>query len=390
MARWTFLAEHSAFVCRYLGNCGAFWLLPIICCRQRSKDASTSWRNTEQKPMKLSLQKSNSIQTLLLLLSAATALGASGQTPTELPRTEHGFPNFQGYWNNASQTPIERPPALGEKQSYTEEEARELLSQALRSDEEKAAPIDGNRAPPEQGGVILFEADENFANTRVNITQIKGEYRTSLIVDPPDGRFPFVEGGATKDIFGDWRTAGRGAFDGPEIRSQMERCLHVGAQMPPMMAWTYNANYQIVQTDRYFVLMSEMVHDARIIPIAGERKADEFPKWFGNSIAHWQDDILIVHTTEFHPQQSNFFIKSSDQFEVTEQFELISNDEIFYRYTVTDPVIYSKPFTIEMQLLRKADGEPIYEFACHEGNYSLPSILAGARRGEADAAQGNN
>jgi len=104
----------------------------------------------------------------------------------------------------------------------------------------------------------------------------------------------------------------------------------------------------------------------------------------GNSQEHWEGDTLVVHTTGFHPQQSNFFIKSSDQFEVTEYFSLISNDEIFYRYTVTDPVIYSQPFTIEMQLLRKADGEQIYEFACHEGNYSLPSILAGARREEAD------
>lgn len=322
---------------------------------------------------------------LLLALGLLSQQKALGQTDAEVSRTEHGVPDFQGFWNNASQTPIQRPLELGGKRSYTSAEATALLSKAELSESEKAAPLDPDRGPPAEGGTILFQADENFANSRLNITQIDGEYRTSLIVDPADGRYPFVEDGANKDIFGEWRASGHGAFDGPEIRSQMERCLHVGAQMPPMMAWTYNANYQIVQTEDYFMLLSEMVHDARIIPIGIERKSPEFPKWFGNSIGHWQDDTLVVSTTGFHPQQSNFFMKSSDQLEVVEHFQLLSNDEIFYRYTVTDPVIYSQPFTLEMQMLRNADGEQIYEFACHEGNYSLPSILAGARREESDA-----
>lgn len=321
---------------------------------------------------------------LLFALSAVSPF-THGQKAESIPRTEHGFPDFQGFWNNASLTPIERPIELGEKRFYTETEARALQSAALQSDADKAAPLDPNRPPPVDGGVILFQADENFANTRINITQINAEYRTSLIIDPANGRYPYAENGENLDIFGQWRTAGLGPFDGPEIRSQMERCLHVGSQMPPMMAWTYNANYQIVQTKDYFMLMSEMVHDARIIPIDTERREKEFPKWFGNSIGHWEEDTLIVHTTGFHPQQSNFFMKSSDKFEVTEYFELVSKNEIFYRYTVVDPVIYAQPFTLEMQMLRKADGEPLFEFACHEGNYSLPSILAGARRAEADA-----
>lgn len=320
----------------------------------------------------------------LLSLTVLASLTATAQEVSDISRTEYGFPDFQGYWNNASQTPIERPASLGTKRSYTLDEAIALEATAQNSDSEKAAPMDPNRPPPAEGGVIMFQADENFANTRINLTQIEGEYRTSLIVEPEDGRFPYVENGANRDIFGQWRAEGHGAFDGPEIRSQMERCLHVGAQMPPMMAWTYNANYQIVQTEHHLMLLSEMAHDARIIPIGGERQKIEFNKWFGNSQARWEGDTLVVHTTGFHPQQSNFFIKSSDQFVVTEYFNLISNDEIFYRYTVTDPVIYSQPFTIEMQLLRKADGEQIYEFACHEGNYSLPSILAGARREETD------
>ncbi len=328
----------------------------------------------------------------LITLLTALPIVLKAQDSNYISRTEHGFPNFQGYWNNASQTPIERPTSLGDKRSYTFEEASALESSAQQSDSDKAAPLQPDRTAPADGGVIMFQADENFANTRINITQINGEYRTSLIVEPADGRYPYVENGANKDVFGEWRAAGLGAYDGPEIRSQMERCLHVGSQMPPMMAWTYNANYQIVQTEDYFMLMSEMAHDARIIPIGTERQKNEFAKWFGNSIAHWEEDTLVVHTTGFHPQQSNFFMKSSDQFEVTEYFELISDGEIYYRYTVKDPVIYTQPLTLEMQLLRKSDGEQIYEFACHEGNYSLPSILAGARRAEADAqaAQENN
>jgi hypothetical protein len=328
-------------------------------------------------------QKFKPILVFLLLMSVSQHIIA--QEAEHIPRTEYGFPDFQGYWNNASQTPIERPADLGNKRSYTIEEAMALQAAAEDSDSEKAAPLDPNRAPPADGGVIMFQADENFANTRINLTLINGEYRTSLIVEPENGRYPFVEDGANKDIFGQWRAAGHGAFDGPEIRSQMERCLHVGAQMPPMMAWTYNANYQIVQTQDYFMLLSEMAHDARIIPIDAEHQSPGFSKWFGDSVAHWEDDTLVVHTTGFHPQQSNFFMKSSDQFEVTEYFTLLSSDEIIYRYTVSDPVIYSQPFTLEMQLLKKSDGEHIYEFACHEGNYSLPSILAGARRAEADA-----
>ncbi|MFK7865693.1 MAG: hypothetical protein AB8B95_15865 [Pseudohongiellaceae bacterium] len=323
------------------------------------------------------------------LCLALLPFSVHAQNTLEIPRTVHGFPDFQGFWNNASQTPIQRPPTLGEKGSYTNEEALALQLSAQQSDDEKAAPLDPNRAPPQGGGVILFQADENFANSRINITQIDGEYRTSLIVEPADGRYPFAENGASKDIFGQWAEQGAGPFDGPEIRSQMERCLHVGAQMPPMMAWAYNANYQIVQTEDYMMLMSEMVHDVRIIPIGkeGENKArsqPKIPRWFGNSTGSWEKDIFVVKTTGFHPQQSNFFMKSSDQFEVEEYFQLISSDEIFYRYTVTDPVIYDEPFSIEMQMLRKNDGERIYEFACHEGNYSLPSILAGARRAELD------
>lgn len=354
----------------------------LLCDRLSLINCNTAYIKTVMKSRNI-LQTLKPCLIVPFLINTAPQSGA--QEAADIARTEYGYPDFQGYWNNASQTPIERPAHLGSKRSYTAAEAMALQAAAEDSDAQKAAPLDPDRPPPADGGVIMFQADENFANTRINLTQINGEYRTSLIVDPEDGRYPYVENGANKDIFGQWRAAGHGAYDGPEIRSQMERCLHVGAQMPPMMAWTYNANYQIVQTQDYFMLLSEMAHDARIIPIDAEHRSPGFGKWFGDSVAHWEGDTLVVHSKNFHPQQSNFFMKSSNQFEVTEYFTLLSNDEIFYRYTVSDPVIYSQPFTLEMQLLRKSDGEQIYEFACHEGNYSLPSILAGARRAEIDA-----
>ena len=215
--------------------------------------------------------------------------------------------------------------------------------------------------------------------------QVNGEHRTSLIVDPVDGRLPYRQGWQQNDFYGKWLAAGAGQFDGPEMRSPWERCFFVGGQLPPMIAWTYNANFQIVQNSDYVMIMREMAHDARIIRINGEPFPDQLYQWSGNSTGRWEGDTLVVNSKSFHPQSSHLFIRSSDKLEITERFRLISNSKISYQYTVTDPEIYSRPFTVEMTLSRKAAGETIYEYACHEGNYSLPSILAGARREEVES-----
>lgn len=322
------------------------------------------------------------IACLFIATVASPALAQPDSVVWQPPLTEFSHPDLQGYWNNSSRTPLQRPESLGNKRAYSDDEARELELRAQQEDVEKAAAIDPDRSAPEQGGSIQFQADENFANSRITLSRINGEYRTSQIVEPANGRLPYVEDVFAKDIFGQWLAQGYGPLDGPEIRSQMERCMHVGTQMPPMFDWTYNANFQIVQTEHYVVILSEMIHDARIIRLQGEHQPDLFQNWFGDSIAHWEDNTLVVRSKNFHPQQSNFFMRSSDQFEVTEWFTPVSEDEIFYRYRVEDPVIFSEPVVVEKMLNRKAEGEVIYEFACHEGNYSLPSILAGARREE--------
>lgn len=320
----------------------------------------------------------------VLLIPCGAAVAQPGQHE-ELSRTEHGFPDLQGYWTNASQTPLQRSASLGNKRFYDLDEVREIESAALLLDQEKAAPLSGDRELPQRGGTIRFQADENFANTRINLMQVNGEHRTSLIVDPADGRLPYRENWQRNEFYGKWLAAGAGQFDGPEMRTPWERCFFVGGQLPPMIAWTYNANFQIVQNSDYVMIMREMAHDARIIRIEGRPFPEPLYQWSGNSVGHWEGDTLIVTSRGFHPQSSHPFLRSSDKLEVTERFQPVSDSEIFYQYTVTDPEIYTRSFTVEMILRKKAEGEKIYEYACHEGNYSLPSILAGARRGEVES-----
>ena len=300
------------------------------------------------------------------------------------PRTTDGYPDLQGLWDNRTQTPFQRPRSLGNQRSYSEDEALAMEAERREVDRVKFLPIDPDRGPPRAGALIAFQADFNFADLHINVTRINGEYRTSLIIDPPDGRFPFVEGAADKDIYGQWRAQGFGPADGPEIRWVSERCLTALATMPPMAVIMYNSNVQIVQTSDYVMIMGEMVNDARIIRLNSTHQPSHIKKWLGDSIGHYEGDTLVVHTQNYRAEQSNMRLRSSEALQVTERFTPVSDNEIHYTYTVDDPVIYSLPFTVELPLIRRAAYERLYEFACHEGNYSMPGILGGARRQEMD------
>ncbi len=307
----------------------------------------------------------------------------SASLTAEIPRTFNDDPNLQGVWYYGSATPLERPEELGLQQSFTDTQVR-ARAQFLRDQyEQKAVSLDPNRGTPEAGAEIGQEADAVYNAVRTNLTVIDGEYRTSLIVDPPNGRLPYRAGG--KDIFDRMREAGFGDFDGHEMRPASERCLIVAGPMPPMIGWRYNANMRIVQTPQFVVIIGEM-QGARIIPIGGEFSLDG-PQWMGESIGRWEGDTLVVHTRNFRAEQSWNWIKSSDQLEVMEYFDLISQDNIRYRYVVTDPEIYNTPWTVEMDITRRAPGERLYEFACHEGNYSFAAILRGARVQETESAK---
>ena len=156
--------------------------------------------------------------------------------------------------------------------------------------------------------------------------------------------------------------------------------MNVAGPMPPMIGWRYNANMRIVQTPDFVVIRGEM-QGARIIPIGAEF-SNIGPTWMGESVGRWEDDTLVVHTKGFRPEQSWFWIRSSEHLEVTEYFDLVSQGNIRYRYVVTDPEIYTAPWTVEMSITRRPPGEYLYEFACHEGNYSFGAILRGARVAE--------
>ena len=318
------------------------------------------------------------ISTALVFLLISSVFGSESEW--EVARTEHGYPDLQGAWSNWNATPIQRPRELDSQRAYTEEVALALESNLREGSEQNYLPSDPNRAARPIGDISLFLAEALYSDSRTNLVFINGEYRTSLIVSPSNGRFPFTENGRSKDIYGQWRAQGLNPGDGPEFTMIGERCITGNGTMPPMAVIAYNSNIQIVQTSDYVVIIGEMVNDARIIRLNSVHQAPHMKKWLGDSIAYYEEDTLVVHTQNFRPEQSNMRIVSSEELQVTERFTPVSDDKIFYTFTVEDPVIYTEPVVFEFPLNRLKDGDWLFEFACHEGNYSMPGILAGARR----------
>jgi hypothetical protein len=212
----------------------------------------------------------------------------------------------------------------------------------------------------------------------MQVLQIDGEYRTSMIIEPANGRIP-----ARRSEAEFYAARTRQANDGPEGRAPGERCLlsFGSASGPPMLPVMYNSYYQIVQSPGYVMILVEMVHDARIIRIGDKHHPVSMQKWMGDSIGRWEGDTLVVETTNFRPEQS--FRGSTPTMIVTERFKRVADDKIVYRFTVNDPQAFASQFTGELAFA-KVDAN-IYEYACHEGNYALPGILAGAREAEKKA-----
>lgn len=322
----------------------------------------------------------SSITSIVVSLTLTPAILLAQPSPG---RTEFGQPDMQGIWYYGSATPMERPVELGTQQSYTQAQGDLIQAEILAAKKSSEEPLTGDIAAPTAGASIAQEADHNFASFRTNLTSIEGLYRTSQIISPADGRYPYQPD--YSDFVQTLLENGYGAFDGPEIRSVSERCTGPTAgPMPPMTGWFYNANMQIVQTQDYVMIMGELTHDARVIPLNTEAVQPDYAQWMGHSVGHWEGDTLVVHTKGFRPEHSWWYMRMSEELEVTERFELVNENEILYRVTLTDPAIYTESVTIEKNITRRAPGEHIYEYACHEGNYSLPSILAGARRQEWD------
>jgi len=303
-----------------------------------------------------------------------------------VPRTPDGKPDLQGIWNNGTLTPLRRAADFGEKRAFTAEEAMEREQRALLSEQRADAPIDPNRAPPTDGNTAA--AYNTFWLERgTSVALINGEYRTSLIIDPPNGQIPMREGDLPQSLREQWLSRpGVGEFDGPELLSIGDRCLifwdfrtSTSTAGPPMLPLAYNNNYQIVQTPDYVIIRIEMTSDLRIIRIDAQPLPAAQHRWMGDSVGHWEGDTLVVRTANMHPQQSHF--GSTADLKVTERFTRTSAEQIVYSFTMEDLSVYSAPWTAEIPMHARPT-EKIYEYACHEGNYALQGILAGARVSE--------
>ena len=319
-------------------------------------------------------------------LAFPAVLLAQDYTP---PRTEWGAPDLQGNWKNATVMPFERPSELGTKQAYTEAEAIELERQAQQAVEEDNEPLDPNRPPPELaalppvGNYDLFWTDRGMF-----LPTIDGEFRTSAIIDPPNGRVPERVAGIDERI-SQLRANQPDRNDGPEGRALGERCLLAfgnssGPVMSPVM---YNSHMQIVQSPGYVNIIIEMAHDSRIIKISDERNpaSAAHQKWMGDSIGRWEGDTLVVETKNYNPWIT-YRGAPTENLTVIETFRREGDNKIVYGFTVDDPTVYTVQWSGEYPLTRM--DEPVYEYACHEGNYGIIGILAGARRLESMEAEG--
>ena len=357
--------------------------------------------------------------TLIAGLTVATAIvsvapGVVGQAPAAakkptvggIPRMPDGHPDLQGTYDLATLTPLQR--AAGSPMILSPEQAKKLESQVADRSVKLDAPIDGNRAAPPKGGdgspgpYGNVGGYNNFwLDPGSQYTMIDGQKRASLLIDPPDGRVPALTEAArqrrTTDAYArptsdqaaredDPGFEGASAYDDPERRPLAERCL-VGFSStsgPPILpTYFYNNLHQIVQTPATVMILTEMVHDVRVVRMNGQHVPKPIKKWLGDSIGHWEADTLVVETTNFTDKTR--FMGSTDNLKVTERFTRLDATTLRYQFTIDEPSTWTKPWTAEYAW--PLTGEAIYEYACHEGNYALGNILRGARLKEADEAK---
>ena len=303
------------------------------------------------------------------------------------PRLADGKPDLQGVWTNASITTLERSPRYKTLVIPPDQVAKLTAShpQVVRQETDDAEDagtqtLDGSDLAKGRGyNAFWIDPGREFG-------LVRGERRTSWIVDPADGRIPYTEYG--RKVVEHFEHE-RDNFDGPEARPPADRCLYTGGRTgPPMLNGLYNNNYQIVQTHDYVVILVEMVRHGRVIPIkhsSADRKhlGAPFTPLFGDSIGWWEGDTLVVETTQFNPLEANSMVTVTPQSRVIERFTRASAKQLLYEFTVEDAKLYSRSWRGELRFNATADH--IYEYACHEGNYAMVGILAGAREQEKHA-----
>jgi len=335
---------------------------------------------------------------------AAQVPRATAQT-RQLPRTPEGHPDLQGVYDLATITPLERPEGAGP--IYTREQAVKIEAAAAKLRQAGDKAIDGNRTAPPKGGDgspgpagNVGGYNTGWLDPGSTLTVVGGQIRSSIVVDPPDGRVPpmtqaakerldRLEGGPTSDAQENTNDPGLekepGAYDNPERRPLGERCLlgFGSTSGPPALPdYFYNNLHQIVQTPHSIMILTEMVHDARIIRMNAQHLPKNIRLWMGDSVGHWEGDTLVVDTTNFTDKTR--FHGSTENLHVVERFRRIDERTLLYRFTVEDPDTWNRSWTGEYAW-PATDGK-IYEYACHEGNYSLTDILKGARERDKQAA----
>ena len=325
---------------------------------------------------------------VVVAVAFACVVPLAGQTPTThrdtapastaadarkwtTPRTPWGHPDLQGLWNNSTPTPLERPADVANREFLTDEgwaaRAREVATRA------EQRPDDA-------------DADLTLAYNQVWWDRGMPLRRTSLIIDPADGRLPpLTPEGRKRLAEREAAASSRGPADSWEDRPLPERCLVYHA-VPPLPTG-YNNNYLIAQTRDSVAIRYEMLAHTRIIPLDGRpHLGPAIPQWLGNSRGHWEGDTLVVETTDYNSKTHlRFFPIAYETLRVIERFTRTAEDRIDYRFTIDNPTMYTRPWTAELPFT-KARG-PIYEYACHEANYSLPNVLKGYRHGDAAAGE---
>jgi hypothetical protein len=309
----------------------------------------------------------------------AAPAAAPARTTTRraaVPRTEDGRPNLMGVWAYATITPFERPDGLGTKAEFASDAEVEQYEKQNQRRSQDDRPNKGT-AGDVGGAYNDFWWDRG--------TKVAGR-QTSLVVDPPNGRIPATLPEATKR--NQERNAARPRpaagidAENPEDRSLWERCV---ARTIPYTSGPYNNNIQIVQTRDYVVIVSEMIHEARIVPTMAGAKHGTVRKWHGDSIGRWEGDTLVVETTHFN-DKAPFRGSNYQTLKLTERFSRPDADTLIYEYTVEDPTTWARPWTVRHPMAFNPEG--IFEYACHENNYGLEGILKGSRQLEKDRASG--
>ena len=311
------------------------------------------------------------------VVTLAPIAHAAAQTPAKPtpkafvpPKTSWGEPDLQGLYTNKTITPLERPAAMGDRQFLTDEEVARLEANAARrldQPPDESVPANTVHAP------YLTDPGRKVDEDR----------RTSLIIDPPDGRVPSLTPEAQERLASRRLGGGRdGGADGPENRSSLERCITMGlpaGDLPTL----YNNNIRILQGPGYVAITHEMVHDTRLIPLDPRAAlSPRIQQWFGDSRGHWDGNTLVVETKNFSDKMN--FRGSGATLHLVERFTRTGKNSVDYRVTLEDPTTWTKPWTIELHM-RTSEGD-LYEYACHEGNYGLHNILEVARDAEKAAA----